>query len=366
MSISNISFRRVLAQSVLFFLSVMACVGCSGTGHHEHAAPSLHAHGPFPHASPTSDAQRPFPHASGNDGFRASGTHGGNFPHDPAGRMHPFQRSRLIPAGNVPTRNVQISLLPRVQAFGRNSLTQWIAADQIENNAANSGSPPDQNQQALSKALEGYRTAADNLQQIKEEHPEEIVPGTDIPLAKTYLDCARVEYLLQQPTEASLAVQNAEVLLWDVLLHQEPQNGLPAGWLWRVYYLLGDANLYEHNESIATYDYQQAAALNPGFAPARAVLQFLPPPDIGVHIVVPVPVASPETQQASNSLSDKMSDKIKQLSSTFSTGGESVSFIAEILEVTELAPVAAALKLSGMIIENSAPSPAKPSADGGV
>jgi hypothetical protein len=231
MSISNISFRRVLAQSVLFFLSVMACVGCSGAGHHEHAAPTLHA-------------QRPFPHASGNDGFRASGTQGGNFAHDPVGRMHPgtfagpFQRLGPIRAGNVPTKNVQISLLPRVQVFGRDSLRQWVAADQIENNAANSGSPSDQNQQALSKALEGYRAAAHNLQQIKEVQPQEIVPGTDIPLAKSYLDCARVEYLLKQPTEALLAVQNAEVLLWDVLLHQEPQNGLPAGWLWRVYYCL--------------------------------------------------------------------------------------------------------------------------------
>jgi hypothetical protein len=363
MSISNISFRRVLAQSVSLFLSVMACVGCSGTGHHEHAAPALHAERPFSHASPTSHGQRPFPHASGNDGVRGSGTQGGNFTHDPVGRMPPgtFARpfQRLGPrAGNVPTKNLQMSLLPRVQVFGRDSLTQWIAADQIENNAANNGLPSDQNQQALSKALEGYRTAAYNLQQIKEEQPQEIVPGTDIPLAKSYLDCARVEYLLKQPTEASLAVQNAEVLLWDVLLHQEPQNGLPAEWLWRVYYLLGDANLYQHNESIATYDYQQAAALNPGFAPTRAVLQFLPPADIGVQ----VPVASPETQQASNSLSDQ----IKRLSSAFSTGGESVSFIAEILEVTELGPFAAALKLSGMIIENSAPSPAKPSADGGV
>jgi hypothetical protein len=241
------------------------------------------------------------------------------------------------------------------------SRESWQAAADNERNARRSGQESTRfefRQQALTQ----YKLAVSNLQQTRDSQGTQFVPGTYVPLAKSHLDAARVLFLLNRQEEANFEVQSAEALLRDLLLHQQRDNPLPRGWLWRIYYLLGDVNLYENNQSIALYNYQGAEALNPDFVPASAMIEYLggtvnvpQPPSVstvvaGDHeVATPAPpaVAQAQPQETRGTLYQEM----KQISPFIPPAATVVTLVAQIFEITELAPIATAITLAGMIVD---------------
>lgn len=200
-----------------------------------------------------------------------------------------------------------------------------------------------------------YEQSVDDLEKTKNSQGPLLAPGTYVPLAKSHLDAARMLYLLGENPAADSEVFAAESLLRDLLLNQDPKNPLLHGWLWRIYYLLGDANLYESNPSIALFDYQKAQSLKPDFVPASAMAQYL------AEAVQPVQItsmasAAPQTAALSpddSTAREKLLHEMKAISAArlFNQAASVVSVAATLLETAELAQAAAALTLSGMIID---------------
>jgi tetratricopeptide (TPR) repeat protein len=261
-----------------------------------------------------------------------------------------------------------LSLSPEDAQLRGASRTAWESAVNYELQSKDQGTDVDR-KSSRQQALIEYEQSVDDLEETKNSQGALLAPGTYVPLAKSHLDAARMLYLLGEDPEADAEVRAAESLLRDLLLHQDPTNPLPRGWLWRIYYLLGDVNLYESNASIALFDYQKAQTLKPNFVPASAMTQYLgramqpvqislapghqdsaatqPPSAMAAKSPPPPPTPSDLTER------EKLLREMQAISSSksLSQAADFVSLSATLLGITELAPVADALKLSEMIID---------------
>jgi hypothetical protein len=187
----------------------------------------------------------------------------------------------------------------------------------------------------------------------------------------------------------------SEVREAEKLLREIYDPNLKHGWLWRVYYLLGDVSFYENNQSAALDCYRRAAALNQGFAPASAMIEYLSqnqdlnqsqnqcqyqsqdqdhnqgvtqtliaggaaPDGANAPLTAPSPVASQITQPAQilleqpQSTPGTISQQFSKIPAarTLAYAGTFLSLVAKIFEIEELAPVAILITLSGMIVDD--------------
>gem|GEM_PF-4178127 len=233
----------------------------------------------------------------------------------------------------------------------------WDLALNDEKQSTDQGRKDSERREFQRRAYMQYERSVNDLEQTKDSQGSLLAPETYVPLAKSHLDAARMLYLLGENPAADSEVFAAESLLRDLLLDQDPNNPLPHGWLWRIYYLLGDANLYEKNTSIALFDYQKVQSLKPDFIPASAMAQYLAeavqPAQINLMPGNQAPAASQATAPADLTVCKKLLQEMEAISSSrsLSQAASFVSVAATLLEATELAPVAAALTLSGMIID---------------
>lgn len=267
--------------------------------------------------------------------------------------------SGLIPKGS-PIHTLlglaPVHLSPAEAKSRGDSRKAWESAVDYEKQSRKQPGPDTERKASQRLALIYYEQSVDALEQTKNSQGPLLAPGTYVPLAKSHLDAARMLYLLGENSAADNEVLAAVSLLRDLLLNQDSKNPLPRAWLWRIYYLLGDANLYESNAPIALFDYQKAQSLNPDFAPASAMAQYLagavPPEQIAsmpAHQASAAPASTPVNLTAREELLQEM--EAISAAKALNQAASFVSVAATLLEATELAPFAAALTLSGMIID---------------
>jgi tetratricopeptide (TPR) repeat protein len=182
-------------------------------------------------------------------------------------------------------------------------------------------------------------------------------PGTYIPLSKAHLDVAREFALQGRYDEAQREVTEAQDLIYEAA-----DQPLARGWLWRMLYLLGDIFLFKGDKTNAAYYYQSAVALNPDFVPAQALVDYLndagsPSTPGETSSNQPVPQVSGQSESVAPATPQSMSAQFKKevapsISSTaIQIVGSGLTLIAEILEIAELAPVATAITLWGLIAQ---------------
>jgi hypothetical protein len=284
---------------------------------------------------------------------------GSNRSGSPSVRVDPSPPPRTAPPLE---RRIQLRVASR---------ESWQAAADYERNALRSNAS---NRIEFQQALIQYKLAVSNLEQTKVSQGTQFVPGTYVPLAKSHLDAARLLFLLDRQPEGDIEVRSAESLLRDLLLNQRQDNPLSRGWLWRIYYLLGDVSLYEKNPSIALFNYQQAEALKPDFVPTSLMTKYLgdsankqteplsvppsaPPSQSDISSPTGPPSAAkpapPPIAAQGQDISVTLYQEMERISSSraLSKAGGVVKLVAAIFEVTELTPIAAALTLAGMIVD---------------
>jgi hypothetical protein len=249
-----------------------------------------------------------------------------------------------------------VRLSPAEARLRGDSRKAWDLAVDDEKQSIELGDKNSERMKFQRRAYEKYEQSVNDLEGTKNSQRSLLAPETYVPLAKSHMDAARMLYLLGENPAAESEVLAAESLLRDLLLNQDPTNPLWNGWLWRIYYLLGDANFYENSTSIALFYYQKAQSLKPNFAPASAMAQYLAE---GVQPIqftsMPGSVEPPITTLTPLDLTarDKLLQMMKAISASKSLNQAAsfVSLAATLLETTELAPVAASLTLSAMIID---------------
>ena len=267
-----------------------------------------------------------------------------------------------------------------------------------------------QHQQALAQ----YQATVATLASARNSLGPGFQPRTDVPLAKSHLDVARE--LARTNNEAAVKVEITSAK--KILMAGIADNTVPEVWLWRTYYLLGDANLMERDVSNAAFNYRQAAELNPCFLPAVAMSQYLDgtsnpvsapddcpaqpvdqtsaaaqsqpsltyqttnasytvpvtPSGTGYQLSSPNSAPGPESTgspapirtqtqvQPQTQAPVRNAASLSNLMSNLTTarkiqyGGATLSLIAGALAIAELGPWAAAISLVGMIVEDTSKS----------
>jgi len=225
-------------------------------------------------------------------------------------------------------------------------------------------------------ALIQYQLSLSHLNETQKTLIDPNGPAISVMLAKGHLDVARELALLHRDDEARAQVSDAQDLLNDMA----KRRNLARRWAWRVHYLLGDVCLFKRDRKNAVFYYQLASAENSDFVPAAALVDYLnddgsdptsdqPAPDLHpTHSVEAVPVVSPVSkvktspsipaptpsskrpEETPKSMSAEIQHEVPA-SAVTQLIGAGLTFIAEVLEITELAPVAAFISLVGMIQE---------------
>lgn len=277
----------------------------------------------------------------------------------------PFQYPRPVAPFRAPQNTQRYS--PAVR-------TTWTSGVSYERQArvwpANSVAWRRAHQQAYAE----YSVAFVNLAPLQRIYTAQVRPDVYLGLAKVHLDQARELVFLGNPIEARRHIGEARFLLNSVI-NVYPQD---PNWSWQTYYLLGDVNLYDDDVPDALADYQAASNMEPNFAPAAAMVQYLdqggavaqgplpapgPAPIAAQQQVLdsatppaPAPPANPPVQEATNTagLVQNM-DQIQPPSSLvsnmsgISTGrvleyaGAALAIVAALLGATELGTAAAVL-----------------------
>ena len=246
------------------------------------------------------------------------------------------------------------------RASGR---VNWMSGVSYERSAFHSAPGPNQ-QKLHEQALGAYQEAVNELERAKDSLGQEIKPSTYVPLAKSHLDVARELTLLHRDQEAREHIWNALDLLKALYF---TKMSFPAEWQWRVYYLLGDVDLYLDPPNAAYY-YQQAASINPNFVPAQAMIQYLgdnantaPPRTMEAASTSQINPIQPQSQFRANTddstsgvTPEILSRQMAQLtpSKVVELGASALSLVAEIFEISELGPFAAAISLTNMIMDD--------------
>jgi len=240
-------------------------------------------------------------------------------------------------------------------------------------------------------ALQQYLSAIDALKQSRAYFNGRIEPSIDIPMAEGHLAAARELALIGgRNDEVKWHVASARTSLESIAL-KRPQD-VPYAWRWRMHYLMGDVCLFENDPAHALYYYQQTVDETTDFTPAEAMVQYLTDAGGGTATPVQSVTDAPNTGriQDSSSPPDQVNSSSQPFQPTASESGQTAAdhqqqvaamtaqlkqdhpaqkvfypspdivqiagtflgIVAELFEITELAPVAGIITLGGMIADH--------------
>lgn len=251
---------------------------------------------------------------------------------------------------------------------------------------------PDERAKLHAAALEQYLGSVDSLEESRKNLTGAPAASINIPLAKSHLDAARELALQHRPAvEVQWHVEEARRRLYDVYTPD-----LPNHWMWRLHFLLGDVCIFENDPNGALTYYRQTVAETTDFVPAQAMVQYLtnaednsntnlPVSDTGSGVDAiqdsPIPASSSNPQAQTTSPNPSLNpsqENVKAMTGQLKQNvpaqklyqsapapqttskpsqidlqkiGSFLGLVATVLEITELAEVAAAIQIGSMIGE---------------
>jgi hypothetical protein len=209
-------------------------------------------------------------------------------------------------------------------------------------------------------ALEEYRSAAAFLERARQQADYDQIPmesrpaGFYLGVAECHINIVRILVVSGRKAEVIADLGTAErslLLLQNKYRRSVNPKALP--WAWRMFYVLGDLHLLQGNTFAARDDYARSAELNPQFAPASALVEYLPhatPTRTPVATSPPTPSQYPLPSPTSDRLSKELQRKVPP--ELIATGvGLTLELAAEILGIVELGPIGLAISTGAFLWE---------------